>query len=55
MDLETILAIGLVGLFVYFSIDFKKHYTTEFHEAARNPFYKFLAGACVKFAATRTS
>lgn len=49
MDLETILAIGLVGLFVYFSIDFKKHYTTEFHEAARNPFYKFLAGACVLY------
>jgi hypothetical protein len=47
MDLETLLTICLVGLFIFFSIDFQKHYAREFHEAARNPFLRFLAGLFV--------
>ena len=47
MDYETALAIGFVGLFVYFSLDFKKHYASQFHDTARNPFARFLAGVCV--------
>ena len=52
MNYEIVLAAGLVGLLLYFSIDFKKHYTKEFHEAARNPFYRFLAGLIVIFIAS---
>jgi len=51
MDFETTFGVCLIMIFVYFSIDFKKHYVTEFHEAARNPFLKFLAGLCVLYIA----
>jgi hypothetical protein len=53
MDYETILSVVLVGLFIYFSVDFQKHYATNFHEAARNPFARFVAGiiiVCVAYA-----
>lgn len=47
MDYESLLAIGLVGLFVYFSIDFKKHYFSQFQDTARNPIARFFAGLFV--------
>lgn len=52
MEYETILSIVLVGLFLCFSIDFQKRYSTEFHEAARNPFMRFLAGIFVVYVAS---
>ena len=47
MNWESIVTLCLMGMFLYFSIDFHKHYTKEFHDAARNPFLRFLAGLCV--------
>jgi hypothetical protein len=47
MDWESICAIGFMGFFLLFSIDFHKHYTKEFHRAARNPLYRLLAGISI--------
>jgi len=49
MDFETILTILLVGFFIYFSIDFNKHYMNEFHEASRYPIARFIAGMLVVY------
>lgn len=47
MNYELVLMIGLIGLLIFFSVDFKKHYTKEFQEAARNPFFRFVAGIII--------
>ena len=52
MDPNAVCIFILLCLFIYFSIDFHKHYSKEFHEAARNPFYRFLGGLIVLYFAT---
>ncbi len=52
MDYETIIAVGLVALLLFFSLDFDRHYGQGFHEAARHPFYRFLAGLLVVYLAS---
>ncbi len=52
MDYETIIAILLMVLMLYFSLDFDKYYGNGFHDAARHPFYRFLAGVCVVYMAS---
>ena len=52
MDYETIVAVLLVVLLLFFSLDFDRHYGQGFHEAARHPFYKFLAGLLVVYIAS---
>jgi hypothetical protein len=51
MEYETIMTVVLCGLIVYFSLDFEKTYATGFHEAARHPFARFLAGMGVAYIA----
>jgi hypothetical protein len=52
MEYETVLTVVLVGLAVYFSLDFDKVYGSGFHEAARHPFARFLAGLLVAYIAS---
>lgn len=52
MDLETSLAFIFVGILVFFSLDFDKHYSESFHNASRHPFYRFLAGILIAVLAT---
>ena len=47
MDYEMLLAAILIGLLLFFSLDFDKHYGSVFHDAARQPFARFLAGLAV--------
>lgn len=47
MDLETTLALLFVGILIYFSLDFDKPYNELFHNAARHPFMRFLAGLAI--------
>lgn len=47
MEYETVVAALLVGLLVFFSLDFDKHYANGIHDAARHPFARFLAGLAV--------
>ena len=47
MEYETIVAVFLVALLVFFSLDFDKLYGSGFHDAARHPFARFLAGLSV--------
>ena len=42
-----LLAAILIGLLLFFSLDFNKHYGSVFHDAARQPFARFLAGLSV--------
>jgi succinate dehydrogenase hydrophobic anchor subunit len=52
LDLETVVALLFVGVLVYFSLDFDKHYSELFHNAARHPFMRFLAGLCLTLIAS---
>ena len=52
MDYETVVAVLLVGLVLFFSLDFDKYYGNGFHDAARHPFYRFIAGICVVYMAS---
>jgi uncharacterized membrane protein len=52
MNSEFALLVVLFLLLIFFSVDFKKHYTKELHEAARNPFLRFLSGLVVVFIAS---
>ena len=47
MDYETLGAVVLVGLLLFVSLDFDKHYVGAAHDAARHPFARFLAGMTV--------
>jgi hypothetical protein len=51
MEYETVLTVALIGCVVYFSLDFDKIYGNGFHDAARHPFARFLAGLCVLYLA----
>ena len=51
MEYETVLTVTLIGLIVYFSLDFDKTYGNGFHDAARHPFARFLAGLLVAYIA----
>ena len=47
MDYEMLIAAVLIGLLLFFSLDFDKHYGSVFHDAARQPFARFTAGLAV--------
>ncbi len=47
MDYEMLLAALLMGLLVFFSLDFDKHYSSMFRDTAHQPFARFLAGLVV--------
>jgi hypothetical protein len=47
MDYEMLLAALLMGLLVFFSLDFDKHYASMFRDSAHQPFARFLAGLAV--------
>jgi hypothetical protein len=53
MDYETGAALLFVGVLVYFSLDFDKHYSESFHAASRHPFLRFLAGIFVTLVAAQ--
>jgi len=52
MEYDTVLTVALVGCIVYFSLDFDKVYGSGFHDAARHPFARFLAGLLVAYIAS---
>lgn len=52
MEYETPIAVVLVALLVFFSLDFDKLYGSGFHEAARHPFARFLGGLGVTLLAS---
>jgi hypothetical protein len=52
MDYEVSIIIFLVGLMVFFSLDFDRHYSLGFDDAARHPFFRFLAGLGVVYLAS---
>ena len=52
MDYESLIAVALLVLLLFFSLDFDRHYGSGFHEAARHPFYRFLAGLLVVYLAS---
>jgi len=41
------LGVILMGLLVFFSLDFDKHYGSIFHDIAHQPFARFLAGLSI--------
>ena len=43
-DIHTLLTIVLVILVIVFSLRFDRPYATVFHDAARHPFARFVAG-----------
>jgi Na+/H+ antiporter NhaC len=51
MDIETIAVVILMGLLVFFSLDFDRHYASAVHQAARHPFLRLLAGLLVVYLA----
>lgn len=53
MDFETIGTVILMGLLVFFSLDFDRHYTSMIHNAARHPFARLLAGLGVVYLADK--
>ena len=52
MNFDSIFIFIMLCCFIYFSIDFHKHYSKEFHEASRNPFFRFIGGLIVLYFAT---
>ncbi len=46
---DTMLALVLTGFLLYFSMDFHKHYSNGFHEAALHPAARFIAGLAVVY------
>jgi Na+/H+ antiporter NhaC len=53
MDFETLLTVILMGLLVFFSLDFDRHYAGAVHNAARHPFARLLAGLGVIYLADK--
>jgi hypothetical protein len=51
MEYDTILTVTLIGVLLYFSLDFNKHYSPMFHKASRHPFLRFIAGILIILAA----
>ena len=52
MDYEGVVGAILVALLLFFSLDFDKPYAAWFHDMARQPFARFLAGLAVAYAST---
>ena len=52
MDMDTYVAVILVGIVLFFSLDFDKYYGAGIHDAARHPFARFIAGMLVVFFAS---
>ena len=52
MNTETIVAVVLVGLVLFFSLDFDKKYAPKLHDYALHPFARFLSGLVVVGAST---
>jgi hypothetical protein len=52
-DSESLLGVVLVALIVFFSLEFDKSYIPAFHNAARHPFARFLAGVGVVYLADK--
>lgn len=48
---ESIIAVVLVALIVFFSLEFDKPYAPFIHNAARHPFARFLSGVGVIYLA----
>jgi hypothetical protein len=51
-EFQTVLGVVLLGLLLFISLDFDKHYTPFIHESARHPFIRFLAGLGIVLLAT---
>lgn len=51
-DAHTILGVVLLGVLLWFSLDFDKHYAPYVHDCARHPFLRFLAGMGIVLLAT---
>ena len=51
MDYGTIVAIGLTVFLIYFSLDFDRHYSFGFHNAALHPAARFAAGLALAYVA----
>lgn len=51
MDYGTIVAIGLTAFLIYFSLDFDRHYSFGFHNAALHPAARFVAGLSLAYIA----
>lgn len=51
--METQLGVLLVGLLVFFSLDFDKAYFPALHSAARHPLARLAAGASVVYLADK--
>lgn len=52
VDIQTIVGVILLGLLMFMSLDFDKHYAPYLHESARHPFVRFLAGLAIAALAT---
>lgn len=52
VDIQTIVGVILLGLLMFMSLDFDKHYASYLHESARHPFIRFLAGLAIAALAT---
>lgn len=52
LDYESLLGVLLVALIVFFSLEFDKSYMPALHNAARQPFARFLSGLGVVYLAT---
>lgn len=52
MEYESLLAAVFIGFILYFSLDFDKQYGNGFHDLARHPFARFLAGSMVVYVAS---
>ncbi len=52
LDMDTLVAAILVGIVIFFSLDFDKYYGEGIHDAARHPFARFIAGLLIVFFAS---
>jgi hypothetical protein len=51
-DLQTLVGVLLLGLLMFISLDFDKHYAPYIHDTARQPFVRFAAGMAIAALAT---
>ena len=49
---ETLIAVILIVLLLFFTLNLDRHYTSTLHSAGKHPFIRFLAGAMIVFTAT---
>jgi hypothetical protein len=46
-DVQTFVGVLLLGLLMFMSLDFDKHYAPYIHDSARHPFARFVAGMAI--------